>query len=164
MSNKRKTPISIDKFISEKYQWMKKRINGDLGQEERYFGLDIMPKDEFMLYAKSSEKFIDMFNKYKESGFTRKLCPTPHRKEESIGYTVDNIEWVTQSENSRLAVLGRGFGKPRYYKVLSTGKIFKGQNNLGKALGLNLSGGAFSYMIQNRAIEVSKEEYDIQNG
>jgi hypothetical protein len=43
-----------------------------------------------------------MFEIYKSSEFNRKLAPTVDRIDSSKGYSLDNMRWLTHSENSRL--------------------------------------------------------------
>ena len=98
-------------FLMRLYRNMRSRITGvQKHKAHLYVGKEIMSREDFYAWAFhcSERKFFDMFEDYKESGFDRKLAPTVDRVDSSKGYTVDNIRWLTHSENSRLGAKSYG--------------------------------------------------------
>ena len=81
---------------------MQNRVRGLVGKRHihLYSGLEILKREEFYLWACQSYILYNMFNKWEESNYDRKLCPTVDRINPTKGYTVDNIRWLTHSENS----------------------------------------------------------------
>lgn len=69
-----------------------------------YVGKPIMPKDVFLSWAKNHPDFLTMYKRWVSCDFDRKLTPVVNRLLSSGGYTLDNVEWVTNSQNSVLAV------------------------------------------------------------
>jgi hypothetical protein len=89
-------------FLMRLYRNMKSRVTGV--QHEKfhlYEGKSLLPKDDFYNWALESDEFFHLFMAYTDSGFDRKFAPSVDRKDSSKGYSIDNMEWVTHSENSR---------------------------------------------------------------
>lgn len=83
------------------YRNMQSRVEGVQWKKAHlYQGLELMPRDEFYNYLED-EDFKQLFQEYEDSGYERKLAPSPDRVDSSVGYTKENIEWVTHSMNSR---------------------------------------------------------------
>ena len=98
-------------FLMRLYRNMNSRINGVQKQKHHlYKGKYLLPKDVFYTWAKSSSEFHSLFANWEQSGYERKLSPSVDRIDSSRGYHLDNIEWVTHSENSRRGCLSR-YGK-----------------------------------------------------
>lgn len=88
-------------YLMRIYRNMKSRISGI--QKEKYHlykNKELLSKEDFYKWAENSESFTELFKKYKEYGHERKLAPSVDRIDSSKGYTLDNMEWVTMSENS----------------------------------------------------------------
>ena len=84
------------------YRNMKSRVEGVQWRKAHlYEGLELMPKKEFYELALNDPYFNDLFEEYENSGYDRKLAPTPDRVDSGRGYTSDNIDFVTHSVNSR---------------------------------------------------------------
>lgn len=108
----RKYEKSPNGFLMRMYRNMKSRVTGIQAKKAHlYLGKDILSKEEFYNWALNNPKFMEMFNVYTESNFTQKLAPTVDRIESSRGYTIDNMQWLTHSENSRKGSYSR-YGIP----------------------------------------------------
>ena len=84
------------------YRNMVSRVTGVQKKKAHlYLGLDILPKSEFYRWATTSEDFHLLYSDWVSSGYDRKLAPTVDRVDSTRGYTLDNMEWITHSENSR---------------------------------------------------------------
>ena len=89
-------------FLMRMYRNMKSRILGiQKAKRHLYEGKYLLPKEEFYEWAKNSPQFMVLFDKWVKSGYDRKLSPSVDRIDSSKGYTIENMEWVTHSENSR---------------------------------------------------------------
>jgi hypothetical protein len=87
---------------------MKSRIDGvQAAKFHLYEGKALLPKDEFYHWANSDNKFHELYDSYLKSGYSRKIAPSVDRIDSSKGYAIDNMEWVTMSENSRRGSLNR---------------------------------------------------------
>ena len=99
---------TINGFLMRLYANMKGRVsNADSKKAHLYFGKSILSKEEFIKFSLDSVSFSLLFTAYKESGYQRRLCPSPDRVDSSKGYSVDNIEWVTQSVNSQRGAIAK---------------------------------------------------------
>jgi hypothetical protein len=100
-----KTPSG---FLMRLYRNMKSRIKGiQYKKAHLYEGKELLSREDFYTWAKTHPIFLTMFSVYSESGFSQKLAPTVDREDSTKGYSLDNMRWLTHSENSRLGALSR---------------------------------------------------------
>lgn len=90
------------------YRNMQSRIEGVTRTKAHlYNGLNLLAREEFYCWAMSDPTFYSLFENWENSGYIRKLAPSVDRIDSSIGYTLDNMEWVTMSENSRRGAISK---------------------------------------------------------
>ena len=88
--------------LMRSYRNMLSRVRGIQWRKAHlYEGKEILSKDEFYLWASNSAEFHVLYEEWVQSGYDRKLAPSVDRIDTSKGYTVDNMRWLTHSENSR---------------------------------------------------------------
>lgn len=88
-------------FLMRLYRNMKSRVSGI--QKEKlhlYENRELIEKEDFYIWAIESQRFHTLFLNWAGSSYDRKLTPSVDRVDSSRGYTTDNMEWVTHSENS----------------------------------------------------------------
>lgn len=94
---------TLSGFLMRKYRNMESRIKGIQKQKFHiYGGKSLLSRKSFYQWAYGQRKLRQLFRKWKDSNYERKLCPTVNRIDASRGYEIDNMEWLTHSENSRL--------------------------------------------------------------
>lgn len=99
---------TIKGLLVRTYQNMKSRVNGTLKKKAHlYKGLPILTKEAFKEWALNDPTFNKLYNDWVISNYDRKLSPSINRIDSSKGYLLDNIEWITHSENSRLGSISR---------------------------------------------------------
>lgn len=89
-------------FLMRLYRNMESRIKGI--QKEKfhlYEGKELLSREEFYGWALNNQEFKNLFENYKSNNYDRKLAPSVDRKNSEKGYTIDNMEFITMSENSR---------------------------------------------------------------
>jgi hypothetical protein len=111
-NNKNKVVRKYEKtekgFMMRLYRNMKSRVSGVQKQKfHLYQGKTLLSKEEFYEWFKNNKDKDELFRKYEESGFDRKLAPSVDRIDSSKGYELDNIRLITHSENSRLGLISR---------------------------------------------------------
>lgn len=95
-------------FLMRLYRNMKSRVSGVQWQKyPLYVGKYLLPKEDFYCWAKSSDKFWELFADWQKSEFDRKLTPSVDRIDSALGYSIDNMQWLTHSENSAKANLDK---------------------------------------------------------
>lgn len=95
-------------FLMRLYRNMNSRINGVQKQKfHLYCGKELLPKSEFYSWAMANSTFHELFEKYERSNYDRKLAPGVDRIDPSRGYCLENMEFVTHSENSRRSSITR---------------------------------------------------------
>lgn len=108
-SSDRKT---IHGFLQRLYNNMKKRVEGRNSQNPHYWaGKPILPKETFFEWSRNHPDFLRLFKRWILTDCDIKLSPSINRINSKKGYTLDNIEWVTMSQNSSLAGATRSFNK-----------------------------------------------------
>jgi len=89
-------------FLMRLYRNMESRVKGiQKAKFHLYKGIEILPRQDFYKWAKKSKKFHLLWKEWEVNNYDRKLTPSVDRVNSSKGYSVDNMEWVTHSENSR---------------------------------------------------------------
>jgi len=95
-------------FLMRLYRNMQSRICGvQKLKHHLYDGKYLLPRDEFYDWAKSDPMFHKLFSDWEKSEYERKLTPSVDRIDSDKGYYINNIEWVTHSENSRRGSLSK---------------------------------------------------------
>lgn len=98
-------------FLVRLYRNMKSRVTGvQSAKYHLYEGKELLDKDSFYEWAKASKAFHSLFSLWEGSDYDRKLCPSVDRVNSNEGYSIDNMEWVTHSENSRRGALSKRRG------------------------------------------------------
>ena len=83
------------------YRNMQSRVTGVLKNKRHlYEGKDILPRDEFYEWALKSNKFHALYEGWVASGYKCGMSPSVDRIDPQKGYTLDNMRWLTHSENS----------------------------------------------------------------
>lgn len=95
---------TINKFLSHLYSQMNKRVKGkSTKRPDLYKGLPILPRDVFVSWAKNHPDFLKLYKRWFSNDFNRKLTPAVNRMNPQKGYTLDNMEWMTNSQNCGLS-------------------------------------------------------------
>lgn len=99
---------TVSGFLVRAYRNMQSRVTGvQKTKYHLYKGLDLLSREDFYEFAKSSPEFDRLFSEWTESDYCNKLTPSVDRVDSSKGYSIDNMEWVTHSENSRRGSVSR---------------------------------------------------------
>jgi hypothetical protein len=95
-------------FLMRKYRNMQSRVLGIQKKKKHlYEGLGLLDRKDFYEWAFNHPYFESLFKVWKDSGYDRKLCPTVDRIDSFRGYHLENMRWLTHSENSRLGNISR---------------------------------------------------------
>jgi hypothetical protein len=87
---------------------MKSRVEGiQKLKSHLYLGKELLLKDTFYQFSLQDPNFNNLFDIWEKSNYDRKLTPSIDRKISSEGYNINNIRWITHSENSKLGALSR---------------------------------------------------------
>lgn len=95
---------TVNRFLSNLYYGMQRRVNGkSTKRPDLYIGKPIMPKDVFLSWSKNHPDFLALYKRWVMSNFDRKMTPTLNRMNSTKGYTLNNVEWMTNAQNCGLA-------------------------------------------------------------
>lgn len=102
-------------FLMRLYRNMQSRVTGvQKAKFHLYKDKELLSREEFYNWAINNENFHILFNDYEQNNYERKLAPSVDRINSSLGYFLDNMEFVTMSENSRRGTINRNkeYGNP----------------------------------------------------
>ena len=106
-----KTRNDLGYFVKFIYSTMKRRCtNPNSSSAKYYLGLPLLDREEFLDFSLNDEELKKMFKEWIDSEWDRKLTPSIDRIFPNLGYTINNIQWVTLSENCKRANLYRHHG------------------------------------------------------
>ena len=109
-AKRRKTKEGL---VSLTYANMQARVRGQgrLATRHLYEGLEIVDRKTFITWSLSDEVFHELYDAWVESGCQYRLTPTLGRIYTREGYTLLNMNWVTQSQNGRKAAIWSHYGQ-----------------------------------------------------
>lgn len=88
-------------FLMRVYRNMESRVRGTQKREAQYYvGLSLLPRPAFYEWALASAKFWELWQDWQQTGRQQGWTPSIHRLDATQGYTLDNMAWITHSENS----------------------------------------------------------------
>lgn len=89
-------------FLVRTYRNMKSRVTGIQKKKAHiYLGLEILSKEEFYKFSINNEAYKNLYINWKQKEHNRKLTPSINRINPDLVYILDNIEWITHSDNSK---------------------------------------------------------------
>lgn len=98
-------------FLMRLYRNMQSRVTGiNRSKWHLYAGCSLLPRADFYDWALGSAEFHRLFESWELSNYSLRLTPSVDRLDSALGYELSNMEWVTQSENSRRGALNRHHG------------------------------------------------------
>jgi hypothetical protein len=117
--------VTITRFLGTLYLAMSRRVKGRATKRpDLYKGKPILPKDVFLSWAKNHPDFLSLYKQWTMSDYDRKLTPTLNRIHSAKGYTLDNIEWMTNSQNCGLSgAVTRLKNKKMIYDLLGVNNV-----------------------------------------
>lgn len=94
--------FSISRIIDHRYNGLKLRSEGRGCRKYKVSGKPYATKEEFLEWfnvPQNHRKFMSIYKKWVKSGFENRLSPSIDRIDPDRGYTVDNMQWLTKSDN-----------------------------------------------------------------
>lgn len=99
---------TVTGFLMRTYRNMQSRINGiQYKKHHLYAGKSILSKVDFYNWAVLNNEFKNLFEVWEKNNYENRLTPSVDRLDEKLGYSIDNMQWITHSENSRKGALSR---------------------------------------------------------
>jgi len=99
---------TIKGFLMRTYRNMKSRVLGiQYKKQHLYIGKSLLNKELFYEFSINDNSFNELYNNWVNCDYNRKLTPSIDRIDTNKGYELENIQWITHSENSRKATINR---------------------------------------------------------
>lgn len=97
---KREYKYSIRGILNKKYNAMKDRVLGKSIHTCSSKGKELCSKQEFIEWFETSkEEFMVIYNIWKDNNFQRRYAPSIDRINNNKGYSVDNLQWLSNIDN-----------------------------------------------------------------
>ena len=88
------------RYLKHKYYVMKCRCSGK-SNHRSYDGREILTFEEWLNWCEETyPQFIVLWQRWVDSGWDRNLSPSIDRIDNSRGYVLGNIQWITNYENT----------------------------------------------------------------
>lgn len=116
--------VTIESFLSKSYSAMKNRTKGkSTNRPDLYKGKPIVSREVFYTWARHHPEFLRLYKMWINCDFDQRFTPSVNRLTSKRGYTLDNMEWVTNSQNCKLAhAVGDLNRKKEIYKLLGVNR------------------------------------------
>lgn len=89
-------------FLVRVYRNMLSRVRGVVHLKNHlYLGKSILEKETFYNWSLQNSSFHTLFEDWEKHDFMLKKTPSINRINSDIGYELDNLEWISFSENCK---------------------------------------------------------------
>lgn len=89
-------------FLVRCYRNMQSRVTGvQKLKSHLYQNKELLPREDFYKWTLADENFHKLFAEWESQNYNQKLSPSINRIDSTKGYVLNNMEWITHSENSR---------------------------------------------------------------
>jgi hypothetical protein len=94
---------TVNGFLMRAHRNMRSRAFGIQAKKAHLYShiVDVVGRSEFYEWAKSDSSFAQLWSQWVASGHDRKLTPSVDRVDSNGDYVLNNMQWITHSENSR---------------------------------------------------------------
>lgn len=100
--DKKRIRENFNYIFLHRYSGLKARVEGRAIRKYKVEGMDICTKEEFIGWCKENlSEFKILHSKWKESKYNTKLIPSIDRKNNNVGYLINNLQWISKSDNSK---------------------------------------------------------------
>lgn len=123
-------------YLRTRYTEIKQRCSNPNNSTAKYYnGKIYCTKNEFLSKFLNDKTFNKLFIEWQKSGFQYKYAPSVDRIDVTLDYTIDNIQFLTHSQNCRKDRERKPFRC--YDKYDNFIKIFTSQDDAAKELDLH---------------------------
>jgi hypothetical protein len=99
---------SFEGLVYRRYRDMKSRIKGAPQYEDLWKGLELISKEEFVKWSLNDPDYQKLHFNWVNSQWNRKLSPSIHRIDSSIGYVIGNMRWITNQQHTEIHSFKKG--------------------------------------------------------
>jgi len=97
---KKKNQEKVNSYATKNYRSFLGRLKKTYYGMKKRRSVNIISQVEFLNWSSRSSKYKQLYEQWKKFNFERFLAPSIDRINSNLGYTKNNIQWLTQSENT----------------------------------------------------------------
>lgn len=95
-------------FLVRTYRNMLSRVSGvNKNKNHLYLGKEILDKQTFYEWSLNDNMFNLLFDVWESFDYPRKYTPSIDRIDSKLGYTLENMQWITFSENCKRGAISK---------------------------------------------------------
>lgn len=102
--DKKRQRYSLRRIVSHRYALMKARVEGRATRRYNVEGKELLSQDQFYEWAMKNRTLHELYRTWFDSDFDRHLAPSIDRVDNSRGYSLDNIQWLSLEANTSKGV------------------------------------------------------------
>lgn len=88
-------------LLMQAHRGMTRRVAGEQVHWLSYVGLELVSRDEFIQWAMADTDFYTLYDTWEMSNYEYRWTPSIDRLNPALGYTLDNMNFCTISENTK---------------------------------------------------------------
>lgn len=93
---------SKTRIFRHRYNQLRQRVEGRAVRVYGVMGKELLSKEEYAVWlVRNMDEFEKLYDRWKDSGFVRKLTPSIDRIDNLGSYTSDNMRWLSITDNSK---------------------------------------------------------------
>lgn len=100
--DKNRHRYNFERMITHRYAGIKTRATGKGSHKYTSAGLPFLSKDEFRGWCyQTRDIYTQLYKVWSDNNFDEKLAPSVDRIDNNKGYEMDNIQWLSKSDNNK---------------------------------------------------------------
>lgn len=98
--DKNRQRTSKKRILAHRYSQIRQRVEGRAIREYKVKDSEILSKKDYIKWCNDNmEAFDKIYDSWEKSGFARPLTPSIDRKNNNLGYTAYNMQWLALTDN-----------------------------------------------------------------
>lgn len=99
--DKKRQRKDIRRIYSHRYNQIRARVGGFASRRYKVEGTEMLTREEFDKWCEENQHIFDrLYSVWEENNFSRTFAPSIDRVDSNGGYTLNNMQWLSFSDNA----------------------------------------------------------------